>query len=99
MLRDVSLRVSPGDSVGIVGGPDAGKSTLLRILAGRAFPTEGRVLAHGRIAPLAADVRKALGLASKVGGHNPVLAIRLLGIEAGIAKRHRPRSRSWPSRS
>jgi ABC-2 type transport system ATP-binding protein len=89
VLRDISLRVSPGDSVGIVGGSDAGKSTLLRILGGRAFPTEGRVVAHGRIAPLAADVRKALGLASKVGGHNPVLAMRLLGIEAGIAKRHK----------
>ena len=89
VLRDVSLRVSPGDSVGIVGGPDAGKSTLLRILAGRAFPTEGRVVAQGRVAPLAADVRKALGLASKVGGHNPVLAMRLLGIDAATAKQHR----------
>ena len=89
VLRDISLRVAPGDSVAIVGGPDAGKSTLLRILAGRAFPTEGRVLAQGRVAPLAADVRKALGLASKVGGHNPVLALRLLGIEVGVARQHR----------
>ena len=89
VLRDISLRVSPGESVGIIGGPDEGKSTLLRILAGRAFPTEGRVLAHARVAPLSADVRKALGLASKVGGHNPVLALRLLGVESGVAKRHR----------
>jgi ABC-type polysaccharide/polyol phosphate transport system ATPase subunit len=88
-FRDISLRVPRGGALGVVGGPGAGKSTLLRILAGRAFPTEGRVLVRGRVGPLAADVQKALGLAAKVGGNDIVLASRLVGVEAGIARQHK----------
>jgi ABC-2 type transport system ATP-binding protein len=88
-LRDIFLRVPRGAAIGISGGPGAGKSTLLRILAGRAFPTEGRAFVRGRVAPLAADVRKALGLAAKVGGLDIVPAARLLGVEGRLAKRHR----------
>jgi ABC-type polysaccharide/polyol phosphate transport system ATPase subunit len=88
-LREVSLQVARGAATGIVGPPEAGKSTLLRILAGRAFPTEGRVLVYGRIAPLVADVERALGLSAKAAGHDIVLAARLLGIDARITKPYR----------
>lgn len=88
-LRDISLSVAPHGAVGIVGGPEAGKSTLLRILAGRAFPTEGRVLVRGRVAPLAADVERALGLSAKATGHDIVLASRLVGVDARRARQHR----------
>ncbi len=43
LLDDVSLGVSAGDRVGMVGRNGAGKSTLLELLAGRAAPDTGRV--------------------------------------------------------
>ena len=43
LLNDVSLGVSAGDRVGMVGRNGAGKSTLLELLAGRAAPDTGRV--------------------------------------------------------
>ena len=43
LLDDVSLGVSAGDRVGVVGRNGAGKSTLLALLAGRATPDSGRV--------------------------------------------------------
>ncbi len=46
-LRDVSLRVEPGDRIGIAGHTGSGKSTLVQLLAGLLKPTSGRVLLDG----------------------------------------------------
>ncbi|HET9938885.1 MAG TPA: ATP-binding cassette domain-containing protein, partial [Gaiella sp.] len=51
-LRDVSLGIAPGESVGLVGRNGSGKSTLLRLIAGIIAPTEGRVATGGRIGSL-----------------------------------------------
>jgi len=51
-LRDVSLRVEPGHTVGLVGPNGAGKSTLLKILTGTTFPTHGSYRIRGRVASL-----------------------------------------------
>ena len=51
-LRDVSLRVEPGTSIGFVGRNGSGKTTLLRLLAGIFGPTSGRVEVGGAIASL-----------------------------------------------
>ncbi|MGC3997197.1 MAG: ABC transporter ATP-binding protein [Anaeromyxobacter sp.] len=51
-LRDVSLRVAPGEAVGVVGHNGSGKSTLLQLAAGVLRPTEGTVRVGGRVAPL-----------------------------------------------
>lgn len=51
-LRHVSLRVDPGETVGIIGRNGSGKSTLLQILAGTVTPTEGQVSVAGRVAAL-----------------------------------------------
>lgn len=51
-LRDLSLGVSSGEVLGIVGRNGAGKSTLLKIVSRVLRPTEGRVVVRGRVAPL-----------------------------------------------
>ena len=51
-LRDVSVRVEPGEAVGLIGRNGSGKTTLLRLVAGIIKPTGGRVAAGGRIGSL-----------------------------------------------
>jgi iron complex transport system ATP-binding protein len=48
LLRDIELRVEPGEIVALVGPNGAGKSTLLRLLAGDLPPTEGEILLDDR---------------------------------------------------
>lgn len=47
LLHDVSLSISAGESVAVVGASGAGKSTLLGLLAGLDTPTAGRVMIDG----------------------------------------------------
>jgi len=51
-LRDISLEVAPGETVGVVGTNGSGKSTLLRTAAGVYRPERGRVLVRGRVSSL-----------------------------------------------
>lgn len=51
-LRDVSLTVPRGQTVGIIGPNGSGKSTLLQILAGTLTPTTGEARLAGRVAGL-----------------------------------------------
>lgn len=47
-LARVDLEVRSGEVLGILGAKGAGKSTMLRLLAGRLRPTEGKVKVFGR---------------------------------------------------
>lgn len=51
-LRDVSFRVNEGEALGIVGHNGAGKTTVLKILAGITTPTTGEITIRGRLAAL-----------------------------------------------
>ncbi len=51
-LRDVSLSIEPGESVGIVGRNGSGKSTLLKLLAGIIPPHTGTVATGGTVAAM-----------------------------------------------
>jgi len=51
-LRDVSLEIGQGETVGIIGNNGTGKSTLLRILSRITRPSSGSASIHGRVAAL-----------------------------------------------
>jgi len=51
-LKDISLKVMPGEVVGIIGGNGAGKSTLLKILSRITPPTSGEVILRGGVSSL-----------------------------------------------
>lgn len=46
-LSDLSFRLEAGESLGLLGAADAGKTTLMRIIMGVQLPSEGKVLVRG----------------------------------------------------
>jgi ABC-type polysaccharide/polyol phosphate transport system ATPase subunit len=64
-LQDITLRIDQGDRVGIIGHNGAGKSTMLKLLAGIYTPTSGRRYVRGRISSLF-DI--ALGFEGEANG-------------------------------
>ncbi|MDU8924712.1 dipeptide/oligopeptide/nickel ABC transporter ATP-binding protein [Pasteurellaceae bacterium LIM206] len=48
VIRDLSLQIARGESVGLVGESGSGKSTLARLLAGIEWPDSGSVLLDGK---------------------------------------------------
>ncbi|HEX4219332.1 MAG TPA: ABC transporter ATP-binding protein [Acidimicrobiales bacterium] len=47
-LSGVSVRVGPGEIVGVIGPNGAGKTTLLNVMSGLLRPSQGRVVVGGR---------------------------------------------------
>lgn len=81
VLKDVDLKIYPGEFVGIMGRNGSGKSTLLKIMAGIYQPTSGKVIIRGKMVPFL-----ELGV-----GFNPDLTGRenvfLNGIILGMSKK------------
>lgn len=51
-LSQVSFNVKKGETFGLIGRNGAGKSTMLKIIAGILKPTEGNVKCYGNIVPM-----------------------------------------------
>lgn len=51
-LNDITVNLSPGQSVGIIGRNGSGKSTLLKLIAGIYHPDSGRVAVNGKLSAL-----------------------------------------------
>lgn len=51
-LKDISLTINKGESIGIMGINGSGKSTILKIITGVLNPTSGTVKTYGKISAL-----------------------------------------------
>src|SRR5258706_14694518 len=51
-LKNVSFEIKQGESVGFIGRNGAGKSTILKLLAGVTKPSSGKVKVTGRVAAM-----------------------------------------------
>ncbi|MFH1202030.1 MAG: ABC transporter ATP-binding protein [Candidatus Omnitrophota bacterium] len=51
-LKDLSLDIERGETLGIMGSNGAGKTTLLNIISGITTPTEGRIFVNGKVSAL-----------------------------------------------
>lgn len=85
-VSNVTFEVPTGQSVALVGHNGAGKSTVLKLLAGTILPTSGKVEAHGRIAPL---LELGAGFHPDLTGReNVFLNASIMGLPRSFVRQH-----------
>ncbi|MDG4840459.1 ABC-F family ATP-binding cassette domain-containing protein [Micromonospora sp. WMMD967] len=77
LLSDTTLRVQPGDRIGLVGRNGAGKTTTLKVLAGEGQPYAGQIDQRSAIGYLPQDPRTG---DLEVTGRDRVLSARGLDV-------------------
>jgi len=101
-LRGVSLRVQPGDFVGIIGPNGAGKTTILTIINGMGKLLHGsvRVLGHYLASGNGHSLRKRVGYVAQVQNIDPrmpmsVREVVMIGRYGILGLLQRPDGRDW----
>lgn len=74
-LEDITLSIEEGDRVGIIGHNGAGKSTMLRALAGVYAPTSGSIDVEGKISAL---LSPGLGMDAEDTGFENIINIGVM---------------------
>jgi ABC-type polysaccharide/polyol phosphate transport system ATPase subunit len=80
-LKNITLRVSQGQTLGIIGRNGSGKSTLLKLMAGIYRPDQGKMCVTGRVAAL---LELGTGFHPEFSGRENIL---INGIVLGLSKR------------
>ncbi len=85
-LRDISLDIESGSTVGLIGPNGSGKSTLLKMIGGILQPTSGSVQLRGRLAAL---LELGAGFHPDLTGReNVYLNASILGLSREQTARH-----------
>ena len=74
-LKDVDLDFRPGDRVGLVGHNGAGKTSLLRMIAGIYEPTAGRIEVRGKVSSF---INLGMGMDLEATGRENILLCGLM---------------------
>lgn len=80
-LRNITLSLSVGERVGLVGHNGAGKSTLLRLMSGIYEPTRGRAVVRGKVAPI---FDLGVGMDPEISGYENII---IRGLFLGESRR------------
>jgi len=77
--NDLSFTIEKGESVAFLGKNGAGKSTILKMITGVSYPTEGEVIVNGRVSAL---LELAAGFNMEfTGRENIYLKCNIMGID------------------
>jgi ABC-type polysaccharide/polyol phosphate transport system ATPase subunit/SAM-dependent methyltransferase len=89
-LRDISLRIGRGESIGLIGRNGSGKSTLLKLIAAIHQPTSGQLLVE-RGARIGTMIELGVGFHPELtGSENVGLNAAIYGLSQGEIERLYP---------
>lgn len=75
-VNNVSIKLMPGETIGIVGESGCGKSTTANVMCGLQSPTSGKVYFKGQdVTKRTADLRKQMGRVVSVVFQDPATAL------------------------
>ncbi|WP_130812410.1 ABC transporter ATP-binding protein [Olsenella sp. Marseille-P4559] len=75
-VKGVTIKLMPGETIGIVGESGCGKSTTANVMCGLQSPTSGRVFFQGKdVTKRTADMRKQIGRVVSVVFQDPATAL------------------------
>lgn len=78
VLKNLSFRIDKGETIGIIGKNGAGKSTIMKLIAGVTYPDKGEISISGGVAPL---IELGAGFHGELTGYeNIFLNAAILGL-------------------